>query len=148
MDRKLWAIRRPKAKLYGVVEEIIRSRNCTRTVARFATVSEFKLLVLIYFVCSCIRRDSSVGIEMSYKLDGRGTGVGSPAGVRYSSLFHNVQTGSGAHPASYPTSTGDLFPGVKRLGREADHSSNAEIKNEWSYTFTSLYVFMVWCLIN
>jgi hypothetical protein len=28
------------------------------------------------------------------------------------------------------------FPGVKQLGREVNHSflSNAEIKNEWSYT--------------
>jgi len=31
-----------------------------------------------------------------------------------------------------------LTPGVKRLGREADHSppSSAEIKNAWSYTST------------
>jgi hypothetical protein len=27
-----------------------------------------------------------------------------------------VQTGSGAHPASYPTSTGDDFPGSKAVG--------------------------------
>jgi len=28
------------------------------------------------------------------------------------------------------------FPGVKQLGREVNHSflSNAEVKNEWSYT--------------
>jgi hypothetical protein len=42
------------------------------------------------------------------------------------SLLHSVQTGSGAHPASYPMCTG-----VKRLGREADHlnPSSAEVKN-------------------
>jgi hypothetical protein len=46
-----------------------------------------------------------------------------PAGARDFSLFHNVQTGSGAHPASYPVGTrGPLSPGVKRLGREAGHS--------------------------
>jgi hypothetical protein len=38
------------------------------------------------------------------------------------SLLHIVQTSSGAHPASYPTGTGGPFPGVKRPGREADHS--------------------------
>jgi hypothetical protein len=34
--------------------------------------------------------------------------------------------------------TGGSFPGVKRPGREADHSppSSAEVKNTWSYTST------------
>jgi hypothetical protein len=37
------------------------------------------------------------------------------------SLRHRVQTGYGAHSASYPL-TGVLSFGVKRPGREADHS--------------------------
>jgi hypothetical protein len=44
-----------------------------------------------------------------------------------------VQTGSGAHPASYPVGTGGPFPGGKaRPGRDADHSppSSAEVKYE------------------
>jgi hypothetical protein len=44
-----------------------------------------------------------------------------------------VQTGSGAHQASYPMGTGGPFPGGKgRPRRDADHSppSSAEIKNE------------------
>jgi hypothetical protein len=47
-------------------------------------------------------------------------------------LHHRVQHGSGAHPASYPMGTRGSFPGVKRQGREADHSppSSAEVK-EW-----------------
>jgi hypothetical protein len=49
------------------------------------------------------------------------------------SLFldiHRVQTGSGAHPASYPMRTRDLSLGAKRPRREADHSppSSAEVK--------------------
>jgi hypothetical protein len=36
------------------------------------------------------------------------------------SLLHIVQTGSGAHPASYPMVTGELFL-RRRPGREADH---------------------------
>jgi hypothetical protein len=46
------------------------------------------------------------------------------------SLHHRVQNGSGAHPASYPMGTRGSFSGVKRLGREADHSlpSSAEVK--------------------
>jgi hypothetical protein len=29
---------------------------------------------------------------------------------------NKVQTGSGAHPVSYPTDAGDSFPGVKAAG--------------------------------
>lgn len=37
-----------------------------------------------------------------------------------------------------------LFHGVRRPGREVDPSpsSNGEVKKEWGYTSTSLYVFM------
>jgi hypothetical protein len=40
-------------------------------------------------------------------------------------LLHVVQTGSGAHPTSYPTGTGSSFP-----AGEPDHSSpaSAEVK--------------------
>jgi hypothetical protein len=31
-------------------------------------------------------------------------------------LHHRVQTGSGAHSASYPMDTGDVFPGGKAAG--------------------------------
>jgi hypothetical protein len=44
--------------------------------------------------------------------------------------MYNVQTGSGAHPAAYPMGIRGLFPGVKRQGREANHSppSSADVK--------------------
>jgi hypothetical protein len=43
-----------------------------------------------------------------------------------------------AYPSSYRMVTGALSLGVKRLGREADHSptSNAEVKNVWNYSST------------
>ena len=53
-----------------------------------------------------------------------------------------VQTGSGAHPASYPLSTGALS-GVKWPGRVVNHSppSCAKVKNEVSHTPASpIYV--------
>jgi hypothetical protein len=56
-----------------------------------------------------------------------------PGSVRFS-LLHSVQTGSGAHPASYPMGTGDSLPqeggGVQRQGYEAHHTppSSAEVK--------------------
>jgi hypothetical protein len=81
------------------------------------------------------RPDSSVGIVLGYGLDDRGSRARFPAGAGNFSLHHRFQNGSGAHPASYPMSTRDSFPGVKRQGREADHSppSSAEVKNAWSY---------------
>jgi hypothetical protein len=50
--------------------------------------------------------------------------------VSYFSLLHSVQTDSGAHPASYPFDKEGFSPGVKRQGREADHSSqsSADVK--------------------
>jgi hypothetical protein len=39
------------------------------------------------------------------------------------SLHHIVQSCPGGHPASCPMGTGSSFPGVKRLEREANHSS-------------------------
>jgi len=53
--------------------------------------------------------------------------------------YHRVQTGSGAHPASYPMGIRGSFPGIKRSGHEANHHSppsSAEVKNAWCYTFT------------
>jgi hypothetical protein len=60
-------------------------------------------------------------------------GVRSPTGAEDFSSSPCVQTGSGAHPASYPIDTGGPFPGGKaRPGRDADHSppSSAEVKYE------------------
>jgi hypothetical protein len=46
--------------------------------------------------------------------------------------------------------SGALFLGVKRQGRQADHSppSSAEVENVWSCTSTPPYVFRAWCLIK
>jgi hypothetical protein len=40
--------------------------------------------------------------------------------------------------ASYTMGTGGSFPGVKRPGREADHSpsTSAEVKKKWIHTST------------
>jgi hypothetical protein len=60
-------------------------------------------------------QDISVGIATRYELEGPGTE--SQWGARFSAP---VQTGSGAHPASYTMGTG-TFPGVKRPGRGVTH---------------------------
>jgi hypothetical protein len=54
-----------------------------------------------------------------------------PGWVRICSLHHIIQTGSGAHPASYSTGTGALSAEVKRPECEAHHSPSpiAETKS-------------------
>jgi hypothetical protein len=83
-------------------------------------------------------------------LDDRGSRVRFPAGAGNFSLHHRVQNGSGAQPASCPMDTRGSFPGVRRPGREADHSpsSSAEVKYAWNYTPTPQYVFMARCLVK
>jgi hypothetical protein len=46
--------------------------------------------------------------------------------------------------------SGALSLGVKRPGRETDHSppSSTEVRNAWRYTSTPQYVFMAWCLVK
>ena len=60
-----------------------------------------------------VGRDSSVGMATRYSLEGPGSNPG--GGVRF---FAPVQTGPGAHPASY---TMGSFPGVKWPGRGVVH---------------------------
>jgi hypothetical protein len=46
-------------------------------------------------------------------------------------LRHRVHIGSVAHPIPYQKGTGSLSPGVKRPGREGEHSppSSSEVKH-------------------
>jgi hypothetical protein len=68
---------------------------------------------------------------LGYGLDDRGSRVRFPAGARNFSLHHRVHNGSGATQPPIQWVPG-AFPGVKRPGREVDHSpsSSAEVK-EW-----------------
>jgi hypothetical protein len=66
----------------------------------------------------------------------RGIGVPFPAGAA-------------SRPVLEPTQA--PIQGVKRSGREGDHSPppSAEVKNAWSHAAAPPYVFIiVWCLIN
>jgi hypothetical protein len=51
-------------------------------------------------------------------------GIRLPVGAKDISLLHSVQTGFGAHPASYAVSTK-----VKRGGANQSPQSSAEVKN-------------------
>jgi hypothetical protein len=76
--------------------------------------------------------DSSVGIAIRYVLDGPGI-----ESWWEGEIFRTLQTGPGAHPASYTMGTGS-FPGVKWPGRGVDHLPHLapRLKIEYSYTST------------
>jgi hypothetical protein len=80
-----------------------------------------------------VSRVSSGSIVSDYGLDYQAIRVRSPAGAKDLSSNLCVQTGSGAHPASYTMGTGGPFPGGKaRPWHDADHLplSSAEVVNE------------------
>jgi hypothetical protein len=86
-------------------------------------------------------KDSVVGIPTGYGLDARRVGVRVPVGAR---IFSSRPDRLWVHP-TYPMGTGGSFArGVKRQGRQADHSprTSAEVKKIWIYTSTSPYTFM------
>jgi len=64
------------------------------------------------------------------------------------SLCHHVQTGSGAHPTSYPLGSGALTPGVKQLGHEADHSSHLVPRLRMCGAIPTLPQYIMMCLIK
>jgi hypothetical protein len=96
-------------------------------------------------------RARSVGIALGYGLDDRGSRIRFLGGRLGIFLFTTVsRTALGLTQSPIQWAAGALSLGVKRTGREADHSpqSSAEGKNAWSYTSTPQYVYMAWCLVK
>jgi hypothetical protein len=48
--------------------------------------------------------------------------------MKFFSLRHRIQTGSGAHPASYPMDIRGSYTGGRWAGRYADHSPSFRAK--------------------
>jgi hypothetical protein len=134
MFRKIIAIH-SENQIYGPYAELSIIKECCTYKYHFAS------------------KNIGVGVARSvqwlgYGLDDRGSIHGRGSDF---SLPHRVQTGSGAHPASYPMGTWDSFPGGKVAGA-------------WNWPFhlyvvpsermrgaippLSQYVFMAWCLVN
>jgi hypothetical protein len=82
----------------------------------FIKLPHLNIYQFLFLRCFYWSRDSSVGIALGYGLDDRGSRVRFSAGAGTFSLHHRVQTGSGAHPASYPMGTRGAFLGVKAAG--------------------------------
>jgi hypothetical protein len=87
--------------------------------------------------------DSVVGVATGYGLDDREVGVRAPVGARiFSFPCHPDRLWD--RPNLLYNGYRGFFPGLKRQGLEADHSSptSAEIKKMWIYTSTPPYTFM------
>jgi hypothetical protein len=104
--------------------------------------------VFIKLVKNCLHftwrsRDSTVGIAIGYGLDDRGIEVRVPVGSRIS-LLHVVRPALGSTQSPIQWVSRALSQGVKRPGREADHSPPASVENKkmWIYTSTPAYIFM------
>jgi hypothetical protein len=76
------------------------------------------------------------------------SGVRVPAWARNFSLHHRVQTGCGAHPASYKMGSRGSFPGGEAAGAWSWLPCSAEVKNAWSYTSPPQYTFMASWLVK
>jgi hypothetical protein len=121
------------------------------------------IIIIINNFRSC---DSSVGVALGYGLDDRGSRVRFPAelGIFLFTTVSRPALGLTQPPIQWVP--GALSLGVKRPGREAEHSppSSAEVKNAWSYancpypepassllpssSSLSSLLFAAWCLIT
>jgi hypothetical protein len=92
----------------------------------------------------CVERNSEVGVETRYGLDGPGIES------RRGEISSPIQIGPGAHLASCTTGT-RFFPGVKRPGRGADHPppSSGEVKERVEpYLYSSVRALMACSRVN
>jgi hypothetical protein len=79
-------------------------------------ITYYQLLFLCIVASLSGSQDSAVSIATGYGLEGRGITEFESRWEQDFSPLHAVQTGSGAHPASYPMDTGDSYPGGKAAG--------------------------------
>jgi hypothetical protein len=108
-------------------------------ILRFMSVI-FNVVGIQYLVEKIIL--SAAGIATGYGMDDRGVGVQVPIGEKIFSTSSGPVLGPTEPPIKWIQ--GDLSPGVKQPGREADHSppTSAEVKNTWMYISNPPYVFM------
>jgi hypothetical protein len=84
-------------------------------VSHFVEITKSTIIIFTSFNAHIFLFNADV-IFTYYGPDDRGSRVRFPAGAGNFFLHHRIQTGSGAHPPSYPMGTRDSFPVGKAVG--------------------------------
>jgi hypothetical protein len=130
----------PRCDVFVIIS---RRLSATGTARQHAGLQAKQVLCtsLLYKSTSYYFR-SVVGVATDYGLDNWGVGVLVQVGPRIVSKSYRPALGSTQPPIQWVP--GALSPGVKRPGREADHSppASAEAKKMWIYTSTPPCTFM------
>jgi hypothetical protein len=74
---------------------------------------EEHVLKFMFLINTLFYERARIAQSVLWQAMGWVTGVRFSAGARDLSLLHSVQTGSGAHPISYPTATLGILPSSK-----------------------------------
>jgi hypothetical protein len=125
----------PRGTLYLQKLVLTFLTSAVRSVGIFHSRTKVRGVCFLFTLMKCFlnsvlvtywSRDIAVGVRTGYSWT---TQLRFPA-VQVS-LFRSFQTGSGAHPISYPIVTVICFPGVKQPVPETDRSppSTAELRN-------------------
>jgi hypothetical protein len=133
-----------------VDKKLVLQRNIIRTFWLAKIQGNASVLETILKVCynlnnviiSNMSQESAVGIAIGYRLEDQGVGVLIAVGSRIFSTSSRPVLGPTQPPIKWLSWA--LSLGVKRPGRETDHSPpvSAEVKKTWIYTSIPTYAFM------
>jgi len=118
--------------VYFHCQEILRKQFSKFKYLTKISASSGKVNCIVLHQASVLTQPVSEANQLvtGYGLEYQMIRVWFPAGAGNFTLHHHIQTNSGAHPASYPVSTGSSFSQGKAARHEADHSplSSAKVK--------------------
>jgi hypothetical protein len=112
--------------------------NRSLTLSLSLSLSVFVYVFFPLYLCTPLHQGD--GIEITYGFDDRGVRVGVPVGVKNFLFSRSSRPALRSPQSPIQWVPGSLSPGVKRKGREVDHSppSSAEVKKMWIYTSTPI----------